>query len=120
MLRRDVHRLFDLGLLAVNPDTETIDVDAQLCNYPVYQALAGKPVAVKLRPVHIKGVAPGPLASESLRCLVSKCARALLIQRRCLHDERSERSGHETWRDRVEHAFGRPGRPTITSHKSNS
>jgi len=46
LLRRDLHRLFDLGLLAVNPKTLTIDAKDVLHGYPAYHYLHGKPLAV--------------------------------------------------------------------------
>jgi hypothetical protein len=42
LLRRDVHRLFDLGLLAVDPTTMRIDVDPALRDFPEYRSLAGR------------------------------------------------------------------------------
>ncbi len=52
LLRRDLHRLFDLGLLAVNPLSWTVDVAVQLRPYPAYAALAGAPLTVPLAPGH--------------------------------------------------------------------
>ncbi len=52
LLRRDIHRLFDLGEIAVNPITDTLDIGAGLLAYPMYADLQGKPVAVPLRPGH--------------------------------------------------------------------
>lgn len=53
LLRRDVHRLFDLGRIAVNPETGTLDISGDLHAYPVYADLHGKPPAVRLRPEHL-------------------------------------------------------------------
>ncbi|WP_051811975.1 HNH endonuclease [Kitasatospora sp. MBT63] len=52
LLRRDLHRLFDLGLLAVNPEELTIDVSDQLAAYPLYADLHGKLLTVALSPGH--------------------------------------------------------------------
>lgn len=46
LLRRDLHRLFDLGLIAVNPATLTIDIAPSLATYPTYMQLSGQPLAV--------------------------------------------------------------------------
>lgn len=45
LMRRDLHRLFDLGLLAVHPKTLTIDVSPTLTEYRMYEDLAGKKLA---------------------------------------------------------------------------
>ncbi|MFJ5695084.1 HNH endonuclease [Arthrobacter sp. NPDC093125] len=47
LMRRDLHRLFDLGLIAVHPKTLTIDVAPSLSGYPLYQELSGRPLKVK-------------------------------------------------------------------------
>ncbi|WP_432128258.1 HNH endonuclease [Streptomyces sp. bgisy082] len=52
LFRRDVHTLFDRGLLAVCPDTGLIDVADELHAYPVYAQLHGRRTAVELRPEH--------------------------------------------------------------------
>lgn len=49
LLRRDVHRLFDAGALAVNPATRLIDVRRDLQDYPQYARLHGEAVGVPLR-----------------------------------------------------------------------
>lgn len=49
MLRRDVHRLFDDGLLAVDPSGLRIDVGADLAAFPQYARLHGEPLALRLR-----------------------------------------------------------------------
>jgi hypothetical protein len=48
ILRRDIHRLFDVGLLAVNPRTQAIDVHPQLMDYPSYSRLHGTSIHVDL------------------------------------------------------------------------
>ncbi|MFE2751130.1 HNH endonuclease [Actinosynnema sp. NPDC059335] len=48
LLRRDVHRLFDLGHLAVNPRDHTIDVSAAIGDYPEYRRLQGEKLHVEL------------------------------------------------------------------------
>ncbi|MFD7301144.1 HNH endonuclease [Streptomyces pharetrae] len=52
LLRRDIHRLFDLGLIAVHPKTTTLDVAARLAGYPLYAALHGVEPTVRIRPKH--------------------------------------------------------------------
>jgi hypothetical protein len=47
-LRRDIHRLFDLGLLAVNPTTLLIDVDPLLAGFENYVMLSGQKLKVDL------------------------------------------------------------------------
>jgi HNH endonuclease len=49
LLRRDIHRLFDDGLLAVDPERLKIDVSDTLQAYPQYARLDGQPVRAKLR-----------------------------------------------------------------------
>ncbi|WP_179275777.1 HNH endonuclease [Rhodococcus sp. 06-418-5] len=48
ILRRDVHRLFDTGLLAVDKGGK-IDVEISLLGFPIYAKLHGKPVLAKLK-----------------------------------------------------------------------
>jgi len=48
LLRKDLHRLFDLGLLAVNPATKLIDVNNSLEEYSLYYSLHGQPLQVQL------------------------------------------------------------------------
>ncbi|GGU54980.1 HNH endonuclease [Lentzea flava] len=48
LMRRDVHRLFDLGFLAVHPDTFHIDVHPALAPYEEYTSLHDKPLRPKL------------------------------------------------------------------------
>ncbi|WP_232109934.1 HNH endonuclease [Streptomyces buecherae] len=52
LLRRDIHRLFDLGHIAVDVASGTLDVIPSLHGYPCYAQLHGQPVAVQLRPEH--------------------------------------------------------------------
>ncbi|MFI8072952.1 HNH endonuclease [Streptomyces sp. NPDC086033] len=52
LLRRDLHRLFDAGLITVNPETNLLDIDPTLDAYPAYMGFHGKPLAVSLRPEH--------------------------------------------------------------------
>ncbi|MEV0187196.1 HNH endonuclease signature motif containing protein [Kitasatospora purpeofusca] len=49
LLRRDVHRLFDLGHIAVDPATQALDVLPALAAYPAYAALHGTAPAVPLQ-----------------------------------------------------------------------
>ena len=48
LLRRDVHRLFDSGLICVDPRTLTVDVDPTIRPYPTYQSLHGSPMLADL------------------------------------------------------------------------
>ncbi|BAU84279.1 hypothetical protein SLA_3368 [Streptomyces laurentii] len=52
LLRRDIHRLFDLGHVAVDTASETLDVAPILHCYPDYMQLQGRSLAVRLRPEH--------------------------------------------------------------------
>lgn len=52
ILRRDVHRLFDLGLISVNPESLTVDVDAELQTFPDYATLQGRTLQASLRDRH--------------------------------------------------------------------
>ncbi|WP_327156902.1 HNH endonuclease [Streptomyces tubercidicus] len=54
LLRRDMHRLFDLGLIAVNPANWTLDVSPDLAAYGDYTKLHGQPVTVPLATEHHK------------------------------------------------------------------
>ena len=49
LLRKDLHRLFDLGLIAIEPDQLTIDLDSILLDYDQYKVLQGKSLKVDLR-----------------------------------------------------------------------
>ncbi|CCH30016.1 hypothetical protein BN6_27040 [Saccharothrix espanaensis DSM 44229] len=48
LFRRDIHRLFDLGHLAVDPRELTIDVAATIADYPEYGRLHGEKLHVDL------------------------------------------------------------------------
>jgi predicted RNA-binding Zn-ribbon protein involved in translation (DUF1610 family) len=48
LLRRDLHTLFDQGMLAVRPDTLQLDVDAEVRSYAHYAALQGTRIAIDL------------------------------------------------------------------------
>ncbi|WP_328735454.1 HNH endonuclease [Streptomyces bobili] len=52
LLRRDLHRLFDNGRIAVDPETDLLDTDPGLDAYPAYAELHGKPLAFSLRSEH--------------------------------------------------------------------
>ncbi|WP_405018031.1 HNH endonuclease [Kitasatospora sp. NBC_00070] len=56
LLRRDVHRLFDMGLIAVNPRTLTIDLTADLHEFAAYAPLHGQPVLATLGKDHIQAL----------------------------------------------------------------
>ncbi|MFI9487327.1 HNH endonuclease [Promicromonospora sp. NPDC052451] len=49
MLRRDIHRLFDDGLISVDPGRLRIDVAPELGEYPQYQRLHGRELEVSVR-----------------------------------------------------------------------
>ncbi|WP_156165502.1 HNH endonuclease signature motif containing protein [Demequina rhizosphaerae] len=49
MLRRDIHRLFDDGVLAVDPARLRVDVAPELESYPQYAKLHDRPLTVDLR-----------------------------------------------------------------------
>ncbi|QNT95780.1 hypothetical protein HEP81_05528 [Streptomyces griseofuscus] len=49
LLRRDLHRLFDLGHIAVNPETGRLDVGKTVRDYPLYGDLDGRELTVELR-----------------------------------------------------------------------
>ncbi|MFB7797626.1 HNH endonuclease [Isoptericola sp. NPDC056134] len=53
MLRRDIHRLFDDGMLAVDPDRLRIDVAADLEPYQQYARLHGTRLAVPLHDTQV-------------------------------------------------------------------
>jgi ribosomal protein L37AE/L43A len=57
LLRRDLHRLFDLGLIAVRPDTLTLDVSADLAGFAQYEGLHGQALKVPVSPQHRKWLA---------------------------------------------------------------
>lgn len=49
-LRRDIHRLFDLGHLAVDPDSRRISVSQALSEFPDYAKLEGAMLQTQLSP----------------------------------------------------------------------
>jgi len=52
LMRRDVHRLFDLGLIAVDYSTKTIDIHPELSPATEYKALHKQPLKVKISAAH--------------------------------------------------------------------
>lgn len=48
LLRRDIHRLFDLGFITVDPKSLRIHVGPELGNYPVYRDLEGQNLQVSV------------------------------------------------------------------------
>jgi hypothetical protein len=52
LLRRDIHRLFDDGSLAVNPSTLEVDVSTQLEPFPQYAVLHDRRLTVNLESDH--------------------------------------------------------------------
>ncbi|MGA6156750.1 HNH endonuclease [Stenotrophomonas sp. NPDC087984] len=54
LLRRDLHRLFDLGLIAVHPQTKTLHLADSLKVYPDYAKLDGAPLRVNVTADHIR------------------------------------------------------------------
>jgi ribosomal protein L37AE/L43A len=52
LLRRDVHRLFDLGQIAVDPETTTIDVGEDLSPFAEYGCLQGRQLQVPMTNGH--------------------------------------------------------------------
>lgn len=48
LLRRDIHRLFDLGQILIDPDTAAIEVQSGVAGFPTYLGLNGKQVQVDL------------------------------------------------------------------------
>ena len=57
LLRRDIHRLFDDGWLAVDPDRLRVDVSDRLESYSQYAALHGRQLRVTLRDRQIEWLA---------------------------------------------------------------
>jgi DNA-directed RNA polymerase subunit RPC12/RpoP len=53
MLRRDIHRLFDDGLLAVEPSRLRVDVADELARFPQYARLHGSALVVPLRDTQV-------------------------------------------------------------------
>jgi DNA-directed RNA polymerase subunit RPC12/RpoP len=54
LLRRDIHRLFDDGHLAVNPRSLRASVSPTLLRFPQYAALHDRPLTVNLKPTQIR------------------------------------------------------------------
>src|SRR5690625_949427 len=54
MPRRDLHRLFDDGLLAVHPPRLRVDVAADLAKYPQYSRLHDGELTLRLREEHVE------------------------------------------------------------------
>ncbi|MEU8379547.1 HNH endonuclease [Streptosporangium sp. NPDC048865] len=54
LLRRDLHRLFDLGLIAVNPRTKTLDISMKLITFPDYAKLQGSPLSIMINEENLK------------------------------------------------------------------
>ncbi len=54
MLRRDVHRLFDDGALAVDPARLRVDVTPELAAYPQYARLHGGPLTLRLQDAQVE------------------------------------------------------------------
>ena len=48
LLRRDLHRLFDLGLIAVNPTSLMIDLSPEIKRFAQYNSLHNKLLSIKL------------------------------------------------------------------------
>ena len=57
LLRRDVHRLFDLGQIVIDPTTLTLDVAPSTRAYPDYDKLHGQPLTVPVTKAHRKWIA---------------------------------------------------------------
>ncbi|MGY5120542.1 HNH endonuclease [Streptomyces sp. 900105755] len=52
LLRRDLHRLFDLGDITVDPTTDRLDVREDIRAYPLYSELHGKSLQLVIRAQH--------------------------------------------------------------------
>lgn len=52
LLRNDIHTLFDLGLILVDPDTELISVSPALAEFDLYWRMNGRGLQVGLSPQH--------------------------------------------------------------------
>jgi ribosomal protein S27AE len=57
LLRRDIHSLFDMGELAVNPTTLLVDARPSLMDFPAYAALDGAPLRIKVSAGHRRWLA---------------------------------------------------------------
>lgn len=49
LMRRDIHRLFDKGLLGIDPEKDCVVLHSELKSFPLYSTLEGMPVAVELQ-----------------------------------------------------------------------
>ncbi|MCM2391347.1 HNH endonuclease [Streptomyces albipurpureus] len=54
LLRRDLHRLFDLGLIAVNPKAKALHLLDELKSFPDYAKLHNATLAVNVTEEHVK------------------------------------------------------------------
>lgn len=52
LLRRDLHRLFDLGLMAVNPQTRRLDMSPELASFADYVRLQDQHLQIQITPKH--------------------------------------------------------------------
>lgn len=57
LLRRDIHRLFDDGWLAVHPDSRKVDVANTLEAFPQYASLHDRPLQTNLRDSQVEWLA---------------------------------------------------------------
>ncbi|MFV0632788.1 HNH endonuclease [Demequina sp.] len=57
MLRRDIHRLFDDGALAIDPSRLKVDVSEDLATYPQYARLQGSELQVRLLDTQVEWLA---------------------------------------------------------------
>lgn len=57
LLRRDLHRLFDLGRIVVNPESLCLDIDEAIRSYASYGVLHGAPVTAHLGKGHRRWLA---------------------------------------------------------------
>ena len=57
LLRRDIHRLFDDGWLAVDPERFRVDVSHELESYPQYAGLHDRPLRVQLQAAQVDWLA---------------------------------------------------------------
>jgi predicted RNA-binding Zn-ribbon protein involved in translation (DUF1610 family) len=53
LLRRDVHRLFDRGDLAIHPELLRIDLDPYVSSFDNYRGMHGKPIRVAVESRHV-------------------------------------------------------------------
>jgi predicted restriction endonuclease len=56
LLRRDVHRLFDLGLISINPRSLKVQVASALHEYQMYKSIHNSPVHVALSSSHLEWI----------------------------------------------------------------